>query len=99
MGTGFTGPSSLGRVQQPCLAAGMCQDDGTKIGFGTGWASALVSNSNSKDSSNSSDSCGSCDNSDSSNSSLLRQLGELNARQCVLNLLQLSTFPACESSP
>ena len=30
---------------------------------------------------------------------LLRRLGELNARQRVLNLLQLFTFPAYESSP
>ena len=41
MGTGFTGPSSLGRGQRPCFAAGVCRDNGTDIGFGTGCASAL----------------------------------------------------------
>ena len=30
---------------------------------------------------------------------LLRRLGELNARQHVLDLLQLFTFPAYENSP
>ena len=41
--TGFSGHSTLGRGQRPCLAAGVCRDDGTEIGFGTGCASALVS--------------------------------------------------------
>ena len=40
--TVFTGPSPLGRGQRPCLAAGVCQDDGTEIGFGTGRAGALA---------------------------------------------------------
>ena len=44
-GTGFTGPSSLGRGQRPYLAAGVCRDDGTEIGFDTGRASVLATNS------------------------------------------------------
>ena len=44
MCTGFTGPSSLGRGQRPCLAADVCRDDWTEIGFGIGCASALVTN-------------------------------------------------------
>ena len=43
-GTGFTGPSSLGRGQRPCLNASVCRDDGTKIRFGMGWASAFATN-------------------------------------------------------
>ena len=37
MGTGFTGPSSLGRGQRPCLAAGVCWYDKLESWMDTGF--------------------------------------------------------------
>ena len=42
--TGSTGPSSLGRGQRSCLAAGVCQDGRAEVGFGASWARTLVTN-------------------------------------------------------